>query len=90
MGTKIILNGHVYFISFLLVASYLFTRCYPSSLNLNTLLIFKQEIKMRLLNNPVIAIIVAFIIAVILFYLLNHGIMSMQGLPLNADLTPAQ
>ena len=45
---------------------------------------------MRLLNNPVIAIIVAFIIAVILFYLLNHGIMSMQGLPLNADLTPAQ
>jgi len=24
------------------------------------------------------------------FYLLNHGIMSMQGLPLNLDLTPAQ
>jgi len=24
------------------------------------------------------------------FYLLDHGIMSMQGLPLNLDLTPAQ
>jgi len=45
---------------------------------------------MRFLNNPVIAIISAFIIALILFYLLDHGIMSMQGLPLNADLTPAQ
>lgn len=45
---------------------------------------------MRLLNNPVIAIISAFIIALILFYFLDHGIMSMQGLPLNADLTPAQ
>ncbi len=45
---------------------------------------------MRLLNNPVIAIIAAFIIALILFYFLDHAIMSMQGLPLNADLTPAQ
>lgn len=45
---------------------------------------------MRLLNNPVVAIIVAFIIALILFYMLDHGIMSLQGLPLNANLTPAQ
>ena len=45
---------------------------------------------MRLLNNPLIAIIVAFIIAIVLFYSLDHLIMSMQGLPLNANLTPAQ
>jgi len=45
---------------------------------------------MRILNNPVIAIIVAFFIAVVLFYFLDHAIMSMQGLPLNVDLTPAQ
>jgi len=45
---------------------------------------------MRLLNNPIVAIIVAFTLALILFYLLDHGIMSMQGLPLNYDLTPTQ
>ncbi len=45
---------------------------------------------MRLLNNPIIAIIVAFIIALLIFYFMDHGIMSMQGLPLNTDLTPAQ
>ncbi len=45
---------------------------------------------MKLLNNPIIALVGAFAIALVLFYLLNHGIMSMQGLPLNADLTPAQ
>lgn len=45
---------------------------------------------MKLLNNPVIAIVVAFVIALLLFYFMDHGIMSMQGLPLNSDLTPAQ
>ena len=45
---------------------------------------------MRFLNNPVVAIITAFIIAIVLFYLLDHGIMSLQGLGLNSDLTPAQ
>jgi len=45
---------------------------------------------MRLLNNPIIAIFVALIIALVLFYSLDHFIMSIQGLPLNADLTPAQ
>jgi len=45
---------------------------------------------MQLLNKPVVALLVAFIIAIILFYFLDHGIMSMQGLPINADLTPAQ
>ena len=45
---------------------------------------------MQLLNNPVIAIVVAFIIAFLLFYFMDHGIMSVQGLPLNFDLTPAQ
>ncbi len=34
--------------------------------------------------------IVAAIIVLGLFYALNHGVMSMQGLPLNIDLTPAQ
>lgn len=45
---------------------------------------------MRFLNNPFIAVIGAFIVVLIFFYFLNHGVMSMQGLPLNADLTPAQ
>lgn len=45
---------------------------------------------MRLPNNPVITLVGAFIIVLIFFYLLDHSIMSMQGLPLNADLTPDQ
>jgi len=45
---------------------------------------------MNLLNNRLFSLVVAFIVAIVLFYLLDHGIMSMQGLPLNADLTPAQ
>ena len=32
----------------------------------------------------------ALAISLLGFYLLDHGIMSMQGLPLNLDLTPAQ
>jgi hypothetical protein len=34
--------------------------------------------------------LVSFIIAFALFYAMDHGIMSMQGLPLNIDMTPAQ
>jgi len=45
---------------------------------------------MQFLNKPIVALCVAFIIAIILFYFLDHGVMSMQGLSLNADLTPAQ
>lgn len=45
---------------------------------------------MQLLNKPVVAIIVAFLLTIVLFYFLDHAIMSMQGLSLNADLTPAQ
>ena len=45
---------------------------------------------MLFLNKPVVAIVVAFLLTVTLFYFLDHGIMSMQGLPLNADLTPVQ
>jgi len=38
-----------------------------------------------------VAVWVAAIVIVLLgFYLLDHGIMGMQGLPLNWDLTPAQ
>jgi hypothetical protein len=45
---------------------------------------------MQFLNKPVVAVVTAFLITIILFYFLDHGIMSMQGLSLNADLTPAQ
>ncbi len=34
--------------------------------------------------------VLAIVIVVAVFYGLNHGVMSMQGLPLNVDLTPAQ
>ncbi len=33
---------------------------------------------------------ISFVIAIALFYVMDHGIMSMQGLPLNIDMTPAQ
>jgi len=45
---------------------------------------------MRSLNNPVLAILLAFTVTLVLFYFLDHGIMSIQGLPLNTDLSPAQ
>lgn len=31
-----------------------------------------------------------FTLAVVVFYGLDHGVMALQGLPLNFDLTPAQ
>jgi len=31
-----------------------------------------------------------FVVTLLGFYLLDHGVMGMQGLPLNLDLTPAQ
>lgn len=34
--------------------------------------------------------LVAMAVALAFFYLMNHGVMNMQGLPLNWDLTPAQ
>jgi len=34
--------------------------------------------------------VLSFVIAFAGFYLMNHAIMSMQGLPLNIDMTPAQ
>jgi len=42
------------------------------------------------LNNPIVNWALALIIVVGLFYGLNHLVMSMQGLPLNIDLTPVQ
>jgi len=94
MGTKIILKRPIYLAGVFLVAADLFTRCYAPSLICATRAersrSTNRKFKMRFLNNPLIAVISAFVIALILFYLLNHGIMSMQGLPLNADLTPAQ
>jgi len=43
-----------------------------------------------LMANKVLVTVVAFAVVLGLFYGLDHLIMSMQGLPLNADLTPAQ
>ena len=34
--------------------------------------------------------IISFVIAIALFYVMDHGLMSMQGLPLNFDMTPSQ
>lgn len=34
--------------------------------------------------------LLSFVIAIAIFYLMNHAIMAMQGLPLGLDLTPAQ
>jgi hypothetical protein len=34
--------------------------------------------------------LLSFVIAFAVFYLMDHAIMSMQSLPLNADMTPAQ
>lgn len=42
------------------------------------------------LNNPTVNWVLAVIIVVGLFYGLDHLVMSMQGLPLNIDLTPVQ
>lgn len=42
------------------------------------------------LNNPIFNWMLAIVIVVSLFYGLDHAVMSMQGLPLNVDLTPAQ
>jgi hypothetical protein len=48
-----------------------------------------QVTKMNM-NNPLFNWLLATIIVVCLFYGLNHVVMSMQGLPLNFDLTPVQ
>ncbi len=45
---------------------------------------------MKIFENSFLSLIGAFIIVLVFFYFLDHGIMSMQGLPLNLDLTPAQ
>jgi hypothetical protein len=34
--------------------------------------------------------VLSFVIAIAVFYTMDHAIMSMQGLPLNVDMTPAQ
>jgi len=33
---------------------------------------------------------ISFVIAIAIFYAMDHAIMAMQGLPLNIDLSPAQ
>lgn len=41
-------------------------------------------------DNPFAAWVVAFAVALALFYAMDLAVMGMQGLPLNFDLTPAQ
>jgi hypothetical protein len=41
-------------------------------------------------DNPLLTWVAAFLIALVFFYALDHIIMSMQGLPLKLNLTPAQ
>ena len=42
------------------------------------------------IENPFLYWLGAFIVSVVFFYGLDHLVMSLQGLPLNLDLTPAQ
>jgi hypothetical protein len=42
------------------------------------------------MNKPLTNWLLAAVIVISLFYGLNHIVMSMQGLPLNFDLTPVQ
>lgn len=44
----------------------------------------------KLKSNKVMTWVVAITITLVAFYLMNHFIMGIQGLPLNWDLTPAQ
>lgn len=41
-------------------------------------------------NNPLIVWTGALLLTIMVFYGLDHFIMTIQGLPLNLDLTPAQ
>jgi len=41
-------------------------------------------------NNPAVIWVAAFSLTLLAFYGIDHFIMSIQGLPLNLDLTPAQ
>ncbi len=42
------------------------------------------------LSNPVVVWVGAFLLSLLFFYGMDHFIMSIQGLPLNFDLTPMQ
>lgn len=41
---------------------------------------------MKMIKNWLLSFVIAFSV----FYLMDHAIMSMQSLPLNIDMTPAQ
>ncbi|MCK4710956.1 MAG: hypothetical protein KAU21_20240 [Gammaproteobacteria bacterium] len=49
-----------------------------------------MNMKVQIKTRPLINWVLAIVIVVVVFYGLNHGVMSMQGLPLNVDLTPVQ
>lgn len=44
------------------------------------------ERKMKMIKNWLLSFVIAFAV----FYLMDHAMMSMQSLPLNIDMTPAQ
>lgn len=48
-----------------------------------------QDKKKMGAGSTFLAVIVAFLLVVGFFYGMDHFIMNIQGLPLNADLTPA-
>jgi hypothetical protein len=41
-------------------------------------------------SHKVVLWLAALLITIVVFYALDHGVMSMQGLPLNWDLTPME
>ncbi len=49
-----------------------------------------SEEKTMGLGGSLIVFVVAFVVVAAAFYGLDHFVMSIQGLPLNPDLTPAQ
>jgi len=70
---------------FYVVVSDIWSWCFSASLKLKKLIVKTVE-KMKTIKNWVFS----FVIAIAVFYTMDHAIMSMQGLPLNVDMTPAQ
>ena len=80
LGAKVVFWGFRSGAGIFLVAAVLFTRCHAASW---------LRVKMNL-SNPVVVWVGAFLLSLLFFYGMDHFIMSIQGLPLNFDLTPMQ
>ena len=70
----------------LLLAAHILGRCYSPSLILGVDMGDKKEMG---LAATMMVTAAAFVIVLLAFYGLDHFIMSIQGLPLNMDLSPA-